>query len=136
VNVDAVRGSAVDLHMINPLAGRIVSLTYDRGRQMSYGEPDAPANCGSTRGDEIASAGGQRMLAASKPNYGGYADPLGVSYPDVQQRMAVAKLPAARMQRTATARGRGIKRTAAVESSNQVAQFGGVQSFFPPTLSQ
>ena len=133
VNVDAVRGSAVDLHMMNPLAGRIVDLTYDRGRQMSYGEPGAPANCNNVTGDEIASAGGQGMVAASKPNYGGYADPLGTSYPDAQQSVGVAKLPVARMQRTATAvRGRGSKRTAPVEPyKQQVAQVAGAPSFFP-----
>jgi hypothetical protein len=133
VNVDAVRGGAVDLHMMNPLAGRIVGLTYDRGRQVSYGEPDAPANC-NVRGDEIASAGGQPKLAAFRPNYAGYADQLGASYPDLQQNVNFAKLPAARMQRATTAgRGQASKRTGAVESYKQVAQFEGTPSFLPLT---
>jgi hypothetical protein len=136
VNVDAVRGSAVDLHMMNPLAERIVGLTYDRGRQMSYGEPDAPVNCNVT-GDEIASAGGQRKLAAFKPNYVGYADQLGASYSDVEQNANVAKLPAARMQRTATAaRGQGSKRTGRIDSHMQVAQFESALSFLPLTPAQ
>jgi hypothetical protein len=131
VNVDAVRGGAVDLHMINPLAARIVDLTYDRGRQVSYGEPDAPAGCNvRDNSDEVASAGGQRRLVAFKPNYGGYADQLGASYPDVQQDVKVAKLPAARMQRMAmVARGQGSKRTGAINAYKQVAQFESAPSF-------
>lgn len=132
VNVDAVRGGVVDLHMINPLAGRIVGLTYDRGRQVSYGEPDAPANCNAT-GDEIASAGGQRKFASFTPNYAGNGDQA--SYPDLQQ--STAKLPRARVRGTVTAaRGQGSKRVVAVESYKQVAQFDGARSFLPLAPAQ
>jgi len=132
VNVDAVRGSAVDLHMINPLAGRIVGLTYDRGRQVSYGEPDAPANCRTTN-DEIATAGGQRQFASFKPNYAGNGDQA--SYPDLQQ--TTERPRQAKMRGTVTAgRGQGSKRIAATEPYKQVAQFDGARSFVPLTPAQ
>jgi hypothetical protein len=133
VNVDAVRGeSAVDLHMINPLAGKIVGLTYDRGRQMSYGEPDAVANCNTTN-DEIASAAGQRKFASVVPNYSGYGDQA--SYPDLPQN--AAKLPHARVRRIAmAAHGQGSKRAGAAESYKQVAQFDGARSLLPLTPAQ
>lgn len=132
VNVDAVRGGVVDLHMINPLAGRIVELTYDRGRQVSYGEPDAPAKCNTTS-DEIASAGGQRKFASFSPNYAGNGDQA--SYPDLQQ--TAAKLTRARVRGTVTAaRGQGGKRIGAVESYKQVAQFEDARSFSPLAPAQ
>ena len=101
---------------------------------MSYGEPDAPANCNNARGDEIASAGGQRIVAAFRPSYGGYTDPLGGSFPDAQQSISVASLPATRRHRTAAAaHGRVSKRTVAVGSYKQVAEIAGAPSFLPLT---
>lgn len=136
VNVDAVRGGAVDLHMMNPLATRIVELTYDRGRQVTYGEPDAPANCNATDRDAVASAGGQRKFAASRPNYAGYADQLGASYPDMRENAEVAK-SAKGTQRTAmAARGHGSRRAGAVNSDKQVARFESAMAFSPLTPAQ
>jgi hypothetical protein len=99
---------------------------------MSYGEPDAVANCNTTN-DEIASAAGQRKFASFVPNYSGYGDQA--SYPDLQRN--AEKLPQARVRRiAAVTRGQGSKRMRAIEAYKQVAQVDGARSFLQHTPAQ
>jgi pimeloyl-ACP methyl ester carboxylesterase len=65
VKVDAVPGSGgVNLHSINQLAGKLVELSYDGDRLISYNEPVLPPSCGAASpGTPVASAGRRALYA-------------------------------------------------------------------------
>ena len=137
VKVDAVPGSsAFGLHGMDPLAVQIVDSSYDGNRLKTYQIPPNPTACEKIRynpRDEevVASAGGLRKFVAFVPNYGGYADQLGASYPpDVQQSPPVTKLAGTKVRSVAMTldrnRSKGIR---AAGSHKGIAQVESVALF-------